>query len=263
MDRTKKTWINAFFLLITLVVNGLGAAGLISGMSQKEISDKYLTLITPSPSAFVIWTVIYALLIVSVIVMIVKKDDAYYSKAIDKISGLFIVSCLFNIAWIVIFSFLNIGISTIFIIGFAITLSMICTKLKEINDEKHNLLPLTFGIYTGWLFIATVVNIAAALVKVNWNGFGIAPDIWSSIILIVAILLVLLVTLNIRNAVFPLPIAWAYFNIYKFLKAPEGFNGEFGSLQTITIAGMVVLLAIAVFQFYRNRFALLPKQENK
>jgi benzodiazapine receptor len=120
-------------------------------------------------------------------------------------------------------------------------------------------LPLSFGIYTGWLFIATVVNTAAMLVKLNWNGFGIKDDIWAIIILIIAILLVIVVLLKIRNAVFPLPIAWAYFGIYQFLNAPEGFKGEFSLLQNIALAGMVVLVALAVIQFYRNRLSLIPK----
>ena len=256
MSRTKNACINGLFFILTLVVNGLGAAGLISGLSQKDISDMYLTLITPAPSTFSIWSVIYILLLISIIVMIVKKDDPYYQKAIDEISGLFRLSCLFNIAWIIIFSFLLIELSTLFILGFVITLAMICTRLKRISDRQHFLLPLTFGLYTGWLFIATVVNVASALVKMEWGGFGIAPETWSVIMLIVAIGLVFLVTLNLRNAVFPLPIAWAYFGIYSFLKAPEGFNGDYELLQTVSILGIIVLIGVDGFQLYRNKFSL-------
>ena len=260
MSRTKNAWINGFFFIFTLVVNGLGAAGLISGFSQKEISDMYITLITPAPSTFSIWSVIYILLLTSIIVMIVKKDDPYYQKAIDGISGLFRLSCLLNIAWIVIFSFLMIELSSLFILGFVITLSVISRRLKKISDRRHFLLPLTFGLYTGWLFIATVVNVASALVKLEWSGFGIAPEIWSIITLAVAIILVLLVTLNLRNAVFPLPIAWAYFGIYSFLKAPEGFNGDYELLQTVSILGIIVLIGVAVLQLYRNKFSLLSEK---
>ena len=35
--------------LFTLVINTLGAMGVINGMSQKAVSDAYPTLITPSP----------------------------------------------------------------------------------------------------------------------------------------------------------------------------------------------------------------------
>ena len=82
MDRTKKAWLNGILLVATLVINTMGAIGLINGLSQKEISDKYLTLITPAPHTFSIWSIIYSLLIISIIVMIVKKNDPYYQKAI-------------------------------------------------------------------------------------------------------------------------------------------------------------------------------------
>lgn len=258
MNQTKKAWINGLFLAVTLVVNALGALGLINGLTQKQISDMYVTLITPSPATFSIWSVIYSLLLISVIVMAIKKDDYYHRSAVDRISVLFWISCILNMAWIVAFSYVQIELSVLFILGFVITLSLLCQRLVQIQEGKRWLLPLNFGLYTGWLFIATVVNTAAALVKLNWNGFGIADDIWAIIILITAIILVVVVLSKIRNAAFPLPVAWAYFGIYQFLNAPEGFKGEFGLLQTVALAGAAVLIVVAVIQLFRNRYSLLP-----
>ena len=263
MERTKKARINGLFFIITLAVNALGAAGLINGLSQKQISDMYVTLITPSPSTFSIWGVIYLLLLISLVVMIVKKDDAYYQKAIDRITVLFRISCALNIAWIIAFSFVQIELSVLLIIGFVITLSLICQRLLTLQDRNRWLLPLSFGIYAGWLFIATVVNIAAALVKLKWNGFGMSDEVWAVIVLITAVFLVILVLLKIRNAAFPLPVAWAYLGIYQFLTAPEGFKGEFGLLQITALAGMTALIGAAAIQLYRNHFSLLPVAADK
>lgn len=262
MNPTKKTWINGLFFAITLAINTMGALGLINGLTQKQISDRYVTLITPSPATFRIWSVIYSLLLISVIVMIVKKGDPYYQNAVNQITALFRISCILNMAWIVVFSYGKIELSVLFILGFVITLALICRKLLKIQAGKRWLLPLSFGIYTGWLFIATVVNTAAALVKLKWNGFGITDDIWAMIILIVAVLMVTVVLSKIRNAAFPLPVAWAYFGIYQFLKAPEGFKGEFGLLQSVALAGMAVLIGVAAIEFYRNHFSLLPQFSN-
>lgn len=261
MDRTKNAWINGLFLIATLVVNTLGALGFINGLSQKAISDKYLTLITPSPSTFSIWSVIYTLLIISMIVMIVRKDDLYYQNAIDEITVLFRISCFLNIAWIILFSYLQVELSTLFILGFVITLAIICLKLKKIHVGKRFLLPLTFGLYTGWLMIATVVNIAAALVKLEWGAFGISHEIWSIIILIIAVGLIFIVLRSNRNPAFPLPVAWAYLGIYQFLKAPEGFGGQYGILQVVSLAGMAVLIGMAAIQLYLNNYDLYPKNK--
>src|SRR6056297_1449348 len=115
MERVKKPWVNLILLVATLAINALGAFGYINGMSQKEVSDMYTTLITPSPSTFSIWSVIYILLFISLVTMIVKKDDPYYSRAIDEISILFWITCGLNAGWIILFSFLQIGLSSIFI----------------------------------------------------------------------------------------------------------------------------------------------------
>lgn len=77
MDRKTKSWINAALLVATLIVNALGATGIINGLSQKEISDRYQTLITPAPSTFSIWSVIYTFLIISIVVLVIKAKDNY------------------------------------------------------------------------------------------------------------------------------------------------------------------------------------------
>lgn len=262
MARRKNAWISGLFLIVTLVVNGLGAAGFINGMSQKVISDKYLTLITPSPATFSIWSLIYILLFASLIVMIVKKKDNYYNKAIDEITHLFWLSCIFNIIWIVMFSYLFVELSSLFIFSFLVTLSMIGVKLRKIHEKKRILLPLTFGLYTGWLMIATVVNISAALVKMEWDGFGIDIEILASATLIVALLLVYLVLQSNKNVVFPLPVAWAYWGINAFLKSKEGFDGAYPMLEFITLLGVAVLIAFSALQFYKNKYEIIVSNSN-
>jgi benzodiazapine receptor len=261
MNIVKNAWINLIFLVVTLAINLLGAIGLINGFTQKQVSDMYVTLITPSPTTFSIWSVIYSLLIISFIVMIVKRKDPYYQRAIGQITLLFRISCILNMAWIIAFSYLQLGLSVLFILGFVITLSLICQKLLKIQKGKRWLLPLSFGVYTGWLFIATVVNIAATLVKLEWSRFGISDDVWAIIILIVAVLLIIVTLLKNLNAAFPLPVAWAYFGIYQFLSSPKGFNGEFPIVQMVSLGGMAILLGVAAIQLYRNQFLVLPSRD--
>lgn len=262
MDTNKKALINGLFLVLTLIINTLGAIGLINGYTQKEISDMYITLITPSATTFSIWGVIYSLLIISIIVMIVKKDDQYYKNAVEEISTLFIISSILNIAWIISFSFILVELSTLFILGFVITLSMICIKLIKINDQRRYLLPLTFGLYTGWLFIASVVNMAAALVKIEWNMFNLNEATWAIIMLVVAIILVFYVLKFIKNASLPLPIAWAYFGIYQFLKAPEGFNNQYPLVGYFALVGAIILVILALITFYHNNLSLIKYNKN-
>ncbi|WP_027107854.1 TspO/MBR family protein [Lacticigenium naphthae] len=258
MKSKTKAYINAILLVGTLIINGLGAFGLINGLSQKEVSDMYPTLITPAPSTFSIWSIIYTFLIVSIIVMIIKSKKSYYGQAIDEISYLFWISCGLNSVWIISFSYNLIGLSTLFIFAFLIVMILIVKKVGKIQTRGRWLLPTTFGLYSGWLFIATVVNIAAWLVKIEWDRFGIDVDTWSSIILLVAVGLTFIVLWSTKNALFPIPIAWAYFGIYTYLLAPEGFQGQYNFLQNIALIGIVLLIGISAIQFYKNQYNLMP-----
>lgn len=258
MDRIKKAWVNGIFLVVTLIINILGAVGVINGLSQKEISDMYPTLITPSPTTFSIWSLIYLLLLASIIVMIVKKEDEYYQNAIDKITILFRISCVLNILWIILFSYKQIEISVIFILAFVITLSFICLKLKKIQTGKKILLPITFGLYTGWLIIASVVNISSALVKLDWKGFGISDEAWAMAILILAIFIVIMVVKRTKNVIIPLPVAWAYLGIYQALSSPDRIGEKLTLLKITALGGMVVLIGIAAIRLYENKFTILP-----
>lgn len=260
MDTKKKIGLSAIFFILTLVVNTLGGLGIINDMSQSDVSDKYFTLITPAGFTFSIWSVIYGLIAASLVVLYLRRETSYYQRALDKITPLFILTSVLNMAWIVLFSYELVELSTLFIFAYTIVLSLICKQLLAINDRKHFLLPLTFGLNTGWLMIATVVNVASSLVKLEWNGFGLSDDLWGMIILIVAILIVVFVTTQTHNAAIPLPIAWAYFGIHQSLATEH--PGDYGILQMIAIIGLVVLIGVAAIQLYKNEYFILPKTPN-
>lgn len=252
--RNKEAWVSGLFLIFTLVVNGLGSGGYINGMSQKAVSDRYMTLITPNSGAFAIWGVIYGLLFISLAFMIFSKQD-YYRKAVKEISFLFIVSSVFNMAWILAFSYLQLILSSILILAFLFTLTSICRRLAGIHNRGRWLLPLTFGLYTGWVFIASVVNISATLVKWNFSGWGLSESIWASLTLVVALILVAFVVYKIRNAALSLPIAWAFYGITVALDTAGRLTG----LLSITLyVGMAFLLALAVLVFILNRRSFYP-----
>ncbi len=256
MERRNKAIASAVVLVITLVINYMGAVGMINNMSQKEVSDMFPTLITPGPATFSIWGFIYALLAASVILMIIKRRDPYYSSAIDKISSLFWLSSLLNIGWIVAFSYLQIGLSTLLILGFVIVLAMINQRLWSIQTDNQWLLPLAFGLYGGWLFIATVVNTAAWLTQIEWSRWGIAEHTWGAVMLVIALALTYGVLRKHRNAIYPLPIAWAYFGIYQALLSGESAAGF---MPIIALIGMAVLAIMAIVQFVQNDHTPFPR----
>lgn len=255
MSIKRKAWINVIMLLITFGVNFLGASGFINGMSQADVSDKYNTLITPAGFTFSIWSIIYTLLLVSLILMAIKSNQSYYKKTVELISVDIWLSLIFNMLWIVSFSFEWVGISTIFIFIYLYFLTRILMKLKTINQDGQWLIPVSFGLNAGWLFIASVVNVAAFLTQIEWSGFGISDNIWTGIIIVVATALAYIVGEKIDNAAFTLPIAWAFWGIFSALQDKNVSTILLG----LSIIANVVMILTAVKIFMQNNNAVFPK----
>ena len=259
MKTLTKAWLNLGLFLLTLAVNALGAMGYINGMSQKAVSDAYPTLITPSPATFAIWGVIYALLFISLISMLVTHKQERTNRLINRISGPFWFSSVANMLWIVSFSYEWIGFSAALIVLVMISLAVLNGRLTTPNGIGQKVNALAFGLYNGWLIIATVVNIAAYLVKLRWDGFGISADTWAWVILIVALLVTCLIQLRLRNAALTLPLAWAYYGIWQ---QHQGFyGGQYPMIGTTALVIGILYAAIAVGVFVHNGFCLLPKKK--
>ena len=261
MKTKTKAWVNQALFLLTIGINALGAFGIINGMSQKEVSDAYPTLITPSPSTFSIWGVIYLLLLVSLIWMIVKNWEEKTASVIEAVSLPFWVASAANILWIVTFSFEWIGISTLLILALVISLAVLNRRLKAPDGIGQKVNALAFGLYNGWLIAATVVNVSAFLVQVNWNGFGLNQGTWAVIILIVALLLTLLIQLRLSNAALTLPLAWAYYGIWQEHQAAGKFLGQYPAVSAAALIIAILYVFIAVAVFVMNGRCLLPQNK--
>ncbi|MTD31902.1 hypothetical protein [Planomicrobium sp. YIM 101495] len=67
--------VNLVLFLATLGVNYLGSSGFFNGQSQADISDQYLTLISPAPFTFSIWGVIYSLVLIPLVYLLIKRKN--------------------------------------------------------------------------------------------------------------------------------------------------------------------------------------------
>lgn len=244
MKEKKLAIANVIALLLVFLFNFLTGTGQINGMSQQDISAKFPTAITPAGFAFSIWGVIYTLVAIAIVLLLLRNREKEYNDTITAISYWFLLSSAANILWTISFSYLQIALSTVLIFVLLFSLTMVLKNLSKLTSPIKAVFPLAFGMYTGWVLIATVLNVSVTLVQYNWSGFGLNENIWANIILAVSIAIVFLVTYDTQNAIVPLPVAWAYYAIY----VDKGF--------IITLLGIVVLVAISAYQLYRNKFKL-------
>jgi hypothetical protein len=81
--------------------------------------------------------------------------------------------------------------------------------------------------------------VAVFLVSENWDGFGINPETWATLIIIVALVITLLVLATIRDIAYGLVIVWALTGI-----AVNQSGNQ--SIVTLTEASaIIVLIALA------------------
>lgn len=159
--------INLISFLVTLGVNYFTIDGLGPFHSINNISNQYKTSVTPPNWTFSIWGFIYFGLLLFNIAQFFPKLGL--NQYISKINYLFMLSCIFNIGWLLIFS---IGtkasiLSSIFVIlGLLVLLLTIQCRLQFFKTKltsKIIFIDIPFSIYLGWVLFATLANFGTCL----------------------------------------------------------------------------------------------------
>lgn len=229
---------NSIVFLVMLAVNAAGALGLWNGTTQKEVSDRFPTLITPARKTFGIWGVIYLLLLCVLVLLLFDRSKE--SRSIERsLRVLFPFSCIANGAWIVLFSYIKIEAAFFVILILNLLLFLINLQLsalsyrlsssfneepknrtasrKKLNVSKIVFVKISFGLYSGWLFLAAFLNLFAIFSKWHLGDSGSAAPIFSGISLCLILPAAFLLMKKIKNPAFLLPVLWGYWGIYKAL----------------------------------------------
>lgn len=200
--------------VITLIFN-YGAAFGWFGASQEEISNMYRNYFTPASFTFSIWGVIYTAIIAFLVYQFyLLAKDRYQPHLLDRLNLYFIISCVLNILWNVLWVSDLIFLSTLVIFLFTIVLGLLTDYIGQSSFRSYSqLIPITFALYFGWLTVATVTNVAAWLIKIEWSMWGLPEHLWACLTYIGVGFLAGFLVWRIKNPIFLLPIMWAYAGI--------------------------------------------------
>ena len=231
--------INVAALLLVLLVNYLSNALPLNGKSTGEVSAEYSNLFTPAGVTFSIWGVIYLLLIIFCIIQFTGNNNA----AVKAVGWLFAVSSLLNALWLFAWHYEYLAASVLIMIMLLISLILINSQLAEVPNR---FVKAAFGVYLGWIMIATIANVTVLLVSVNWNAFGIPHEWWAGIMIFVGLIISALAVYKFENPFIALSVIWAFAGIG--IKQHSGLSSVF---ITAVLAG-ILLLIFAGFMFYRQ-----------
>jgi hypothetical protein len=185
--------------------------------TNAEIANRYPDLYYfPANAAFSIWGLLYLGLFVFGIYQALpaQRDNPH----VERIGWLFVLSCIFNVAWISCFQYEQFALSMVMMLGLLGTLITIYLRLgighTAVTLRDKLLVHVPFSAYLGWITAATVTNAAYVLRNAGWDGFGLAPEYWTAIMLVITGVLGLVMVLRNRDIAYALVIAWATFWIY-------------------------------------------------
>jgi hypothetical protein len=208
----------------------------------------------PAGFTFSIWGVIYLLLLsytIGYTYYTLKQEQ--YPKAfalIERINIYFLLTCVFNMSWIVAWHYLQIELSVVIMLLFLSTLIQLFLKSNTmagaLTSTQKFILQTPFIVYLGWISVATIANSTALLVAYKWNGFGMPPVYWSALMILIAILLAVLMLKKFKAIPFALVVAWALWGIYN----AQGPGAPI--LAQITAAGIGILITASLFTFFNK-----------
>jgi len=249
--------LNLLGFLGTVVVNALASILPLNGITTGELSDLYPNLFVPAGLTFAIWGLIYVLLAIFVIYQLTPsvRRDPQNVEFVQRIGPLFFISCIANIGWIFAWHYQVLPLSLVLMLILlgcllAIYLRLNFGKSEATKAEKYSA-HLPFSIYLGWITIATIANLTALLVDINWGRWGLSEQFWAVAVIVVGIAIALSVLFSRKDIFYSLVVDWALLGI--LLKRLSVTTVPDQSVVVVTIIGMVLITGAVIAQLIRKK----------
>ena len=234
---------NVAVFAVTVIVNGLASSLALNGVTTAEVSDLYFTLVTPAGYVFSIWGVIYTLLLLFVVFQALPSQRE--KPFLEQISVLFILSGVFNVVWLFLWHYDQIVLSVVLMFALLATLIAVYMRLgigkTSVTLKERLFVHLPFSVYLGWITVASIANVASALVSIQWDGFGLANETWAVLVIAVAVLITLVVIATRKDVAYSLVLVWALVGI-------AVNQSDYRDIVTAATASVIIIIvALVVF----------------
>ncbi len=241
MKDTLRQITNLVSVIIALTVNILASALPLNGQNTGEISDRFQVFFVPAGYVFAIWFFIYVGWIAFTIFQF--RKDQKDSPRLRRLGYLFAISGIVNAIWLFTWHYNTFGLSVIVMLTLLGLLIASYLRLDvnhvSVSTAERWSVDIPFSIYLGWITVATVANITDWLYLVEWNGFGIAPQTWAIVMIVVASIVGLLMTLTRKDTAYVFVLVWSFIGIA--VKQADVANV---AITAWIAAGAMLLLAI-------------------
>ena len=243
--------VNILSFVAMVAVNAISSTVGINGATPGELSDAIPNLFVPAGLTFSVWGVIYLALLLFTVAQARGLFSAGQAgpEGTRRAGWLFLVSSVANVAWIFLWHYRLVGLSMLAMLALLLSLIAITTRLgtgrSRAKPAERIFFRLPFSLYLGWITVATIANATALLVTWNWNGFGLAPEVWAVALVVIATLVTIAVLAVRRDAAHALVVTWALVGI-ALKRAADSSAASRVVYLTALVCAAVVVAGVAV-----------------
>lgn len=247
--------------VIMILINSLANILPLNGMTTGQLSDLYPNLLVPIGYTFSIWGLIYISLTSYVIYQFKfnKKYPDNHDHVIKKINTYFVISNVLNALWIIAWHYKYIYLSMIIIFLMLVSLILIRTTISQrinLNKKEVWYVKNPFSIYLGWIIVANFLNLIVVLDDL-FNGFGIDIEIYTSIFIVLALIVGVTLIKIYKEKLLPVVFIWAFGGI--LFKHIEIYEMKY----RIIISTVAVAMLICVISIITIKYIELKKEREK
>lgn len=230
---------------IVCVVGTLFGVGLLGGTEVNQSSSGNLaadaTLIAPAGTAFSIWSVIYIGLFAYVVWQwLPKQAQSPKARATGWLAAL---SMLLNAGWLLVTQLGLIWVSVVVIVALLAVCVALVSRIAAHPAENWGerlAVDTTFGLYLGWVSVATLANLGAAIVSTGVAAEGTLGEIATVAALVAVLGLATFYVWRWKNLAVSAAIIWgvAWVGFGRLSDAPES------TLVGIVALSVAILIAV-------------------
>lgn len=256
MNKDKaRQWVNVLALVATIAVNGLANALPLNGLTTGEISDRFDVYFVPAGYVFSIWGLIYVALAAFAVYQALPAQRE--NPRLRRIGYLFPLSCVANVAWLFFWHYEVFPLTIVAMVALLLLLIAVYLRLgigrTAVPARERWLVRIPFSIYLGWVTVATIANATSLLDYVGWGRWGISPELWTVIMLVIATGITAAVAFTRGDVAYAAVIVWAFAGI-----AIKHAGTPVVSITAWATAAVVALLAVASTQLAGCRWPSRP-----
>ncbi len=237
--------LNLLFYVALVIINFLAIQLPFFGKSPGDVSDLFPNLLTPADFAFKIWSVIYILLGVFIFAQTQAwRRSRGIPPEVAAIGPLFLLTCLFNVAWLVTWQSLHIAWSFVSIFILWLLLMRLYYRLATLGSARW-VYTLPFSVYFGWVCIAALANLNVLFMDLSVSFLGFPEEQWTTALIGLGIGGTLLVLYLNQDIWFTAVLIWAFYGIYSKNQAIGSADSWVVSMSLLamvilTLAGLAV-----------------------